>query len=84
MGARNSVVEHAVERNSWGKSRDELLCRFQNNGGLHRISGDAPLETRTLLTYEEVYPFIRFINQIINTLTKFALIRDAIIKQDEL
>ena len=31
MGARNSVVEHAVERNSWGKSRDELLCCFRNN-----------------------------------------------------
>ncbi len=55
MGARNSVVEHAVKRNSWGKSRDELSCRFRNNGGLHRISGDAPLETRILLTYEEVY-----------------------------
>ncbi len=55
MGARNSVVEHAIERNSWGKSRDELSCHFQNNGGLHRISGDAPLETQILLTYEEVY-----------------------------
>ncbi len=51
MGARNSVVEHAVECNSWGKSGDELLCRFLNNEGLHRISGDAPLETRILLTY---------------------------------
>ena len=51
MSFRNSVVENAVERNSWGKSRDELLCRFQNKGGLHHISGDAPLETQILLTY---------------------------------
>ena len=55
MSFRNSVVENAVERNSWGKSRDELLCRFHNSGGLHRISGDAPLETQILLTYEEGY-----------------------------
>ena len=53
MSFRNSVLENAVERNSWGKSRDELLCRFQNKGGLHHISGDAPLETQILLTYEE-------------------------------
>ncbi len=52
MGEVNSVVETAVERTSWGKSRNELLCRFHNSGGLHRISGDAPLETR-ILTHEE-------------------------------
>ena len=45
---RGSVVENAVERNSWGKSRCEQLCRFPNNGGLHRTSGGAPLETPTL------------------------------------
>jgi hypothetical protein len=43
-----SVEEDAVERNSWGKSRCEQMCRFPNNGGLHRTSGDAPLETLTL------------------------------------
>ena len=45
---RGSVVENAVERNSWGKSRCEQMCRFPNTGGLHRTSGDAPLETPTL------------------------------------
>ena len=48
MSFRNSVVENAVERNSWGKSRNELSCRFHNSGGLHRFSGDAPLETQIL------------------------------------
>jgi len=43
-----SVVEDAVERNSWGKSRCEQMCRFPNTGGLHRTSGGAPLETPTL------------------------------------
>ncbi len=43
-----SVVEDAVECNSWGKSRCEQMCRFPNTGGLHRTSGDAPLETPTL------------------------------------
>ena len=45
---KGSVVENAVERNSWGKSRCEQMCHFPNNGGLHRTSGDAPLETPTL------------------------------------
>jgi len=40
-----SVVEDAIEHNSWGKSRCEQMCRFPNTGGLHRTSGDAPLET---------------------------------------
>ncbi len=35
----------AVEQNSWGKSGSDWMCHFQNNGGLHRTSGDAPLET---------------------------------------
>jgi len=43
-----SVVEDAVERNSWGKSRCELMCHFPNTGGLHCTSGGAPLETPTL------------------------------------
>jgi hypothetical protein len=42
------VVEGAVERNSGGKSRCEQMCCFPNTGGLHRTSGDAPLETPTL------------------------------------
>jgi hypothetical protein len=40
-----SVVEDAVERSSWGKSRCEEMCRFPNTGGLHHTSGGAPLET---------------------------------------
>ena len=43
-----SVLVNAVERNSWGKSRCEQMCRFPITGGLHRTSGDAPLETPTL------------------------------------
>jgi len=43
-----SVVEDAVERNSWGKSRCEQMCHFPITGGLHRTSGDALLETPTL------------------------------------
>ena len=61
MGTRNSGVEYAIERNSWGKSRNELLCRFHNSGGLHRFSGDAPLETQILIRNQrddESYPDI--------------------------
>ena len=61
MSEVNSVVETAVERTSWGKSRNELLCRFHNSGGLHRISGDAPLETR-ILTHEENHVNSRIID----------------------
>ena len=43
-----SVVEDAVEHNSWGKSRCEQMCCLPNTGGLHRTSGDAHLETPTL------------------------------------
>jgi hypothetical protein len=43
-----SVVEDAVKRNSWEKSRCEQMCRLPNTGGLHRTSGGAPLETPTL------------------------------------
>ena len=45
---KGSVVEDAVERNSWGKSRCEQMCRFPITGGLHRTSGGATLETPTL------------------------------------
>ncbi len=41
----HSVVEDAVEQNSWGKSGSDWMCLFINNGGLHRTSGDAPPET---------------------------------------
>ncbi len=44
----HSVVEDAVEQNSWGKSGSDWMCRFQNNGGLHHISGDAPPETHDI------------------------------------
>jgi len=43
-----SVVEDAVERNSWEKSRCELMCCFPITGRLHRTSGDEPLEKPTL------------------------------------
>ena len=42
------VVETAVERNSWGKSRGGRMCRFPNTGGLHHTSGNAPLDTRIM------------------------------------
>jgi hypothetical protein len=42
------VVEDAVERNSWGKSRSEGMCCFPNTGGLHCTSGDAPLDTQNI------------------------------------
>jgi len=42
------VVEDAVERNSWGKSRSDRKCRFPNTGGLHRTSGNAPLDTQNI------------------------------------
>ncbi len=40
------VVEDAVERNSWGKSRSDWMCCFPNTGGLHHTSGDAPFGTQ--------------------------------------
>jgi hypothetical protein len=48
MCAGRRVIEDTVERNSWGKSRCEWMCHFPNIGGLHRTSGDAPLETHNL------------------------------------
>jgi hypothetical protein len=49
MHAERHVIEDAVERNSWGKSGCEWMCRFPNTGELHRTSGDAPLETHNLI-----------------------------------
>ncbi len=43
-----SVVEEVVERNSWGMSRCEQMCRFPHTGGLQSTSGDVPLEKPTL------------------------------------
>ncbi len=40
------VVEGAIERNSWGKSRSDQMCRFPNIRGLHCTSGDASFETQ--------------------------------------
>ncbi len=48
MCAGRSVIEDAVEHNSRGKFGCEWMCRFPNTIGLHRTSGDAPLETHTL------------------------------------
>ena len=45
MCVDNVVCGHAVEQASWGKSGCECKCRFPNTGGLHRTSGDAPLDT---------------------------------------
>jgi hypothetical protein len=45
MCVDNVVCGHAVERASRGKSGCECKCRFPNTRGLHRSSGDAPLET---------------------------------------
>ncbi len=42
------VVEDAVERNSWGKSRSDKMCCFPNTGGLQRTSGNAPLDTQNI------------------------------------
>ncbi len=42
------VVEVAVERNSWGKSRSDMMCRFPKTGGLHRTSRNAPFDTQNI------------------------------------
>jgi hypothetical protein len=36
---------NAIEQATRGKSGRDRKCRFPNTGGLHRTSGDAPLET---------------------------------------
>ena len=50
-----SVVEGAVERTSWGKSRCDWMCRFSNTGGLRHTSGNAPFET-PILEHPELLP----------------------------
>jgi hypothetical protein len=44
-GLIGTVLGHAVARSSWGKSGCERKCRFQINGGVHRSSREAPLDT---------------------------------------
>ncbi len=51
----HSVVEDAVKQNSWRKSGSDWMCHFQNNGGLHRTSGDAPPETHDVRERVEIY-----------------------------
>ncbi len=43
-----TVLGHAVAQSSWGKSVCEHKCCFQINGGLHRSSREAPLDTESL------------------------------------
>jgi hypothetical protein len=45
---RSNAIERATRR----KSRCESKCRFPNTGGLHRTSGDAPLETHPERAHE--------------------------------
>ena len=51
-----SLLEDAVEHNSWGKSVCEWMCCFPNTRGLHCTSGDAPLETHTLTHNTSLQP----------------------------
>jgi hypothetical protein len=48
MCAEISVIDDAVECNSWGKSKCEWMCHIPNTKGLYRTSIDAPLETHNL------------------------------------
>jgi hypothetical protein len=59
MRAGRRVIEDAIERNSWGKSGCEWICCFPNTGGLHRTSGDAPLETRNLIHHNPWQPITK-------------------------
>jgi hypothetical protein len=43
VGDLGRVVEVAIERNSWGKSRSDMMCRFPNTMEMH------PLILRTFL-----------------------------------
>ena len=60
LDLENSVVcgnavernrDNAIEQATRGKSRCESKCHFPNTGGLHRTSGDAPLETHPPFSY---------------------------------
>ncbi len=56
MCAGRSVIEVAVDCNSWGKFGCEWMCPFPNTRGLHHTSGDAPLETHTLTNNTSLQP----------------------------
>jgi hypothetical protein len=56
MRARRCVIEDAVERNSWGKSGCEWMCRFPNTGGLNGTLGNVPLETHNLTHHNPWQP----------------------------
>ncbi len=45
MCAERSVIEDAVEGNSWGKSKCEWICCVPNTERLYHTSVDTPLET---------------------------------------
>ncbi len=47
-GLIGTVLGHAVAQSSWEKSGCERKCCFQTNGGLHRSSREAPLDTEFL------------------------------------
>ncbi len=61
MCAGRSVIEDAIERNSWGKSSCEWLCCFPNTGELPRTSGDASLETHTLTNNTSLQPRTNYV-----------------------
>jgi hypothetical protein len=46
--AERSVIEDAVEGNSWGKSKCEWICCIPNTKRLYRSSVDAPLKSHNL------------------------------------
>ncbi len=48
MCAKRSVIEDAVENNSWGKSECEWICCIPNTKRLYSTSIDASLETHNL------------------------------------
>ncbi len=56
MHAGRRVIEDSTECNSWGKSRCEWMCCFPNTGGLHRTSGDTPLDTHNLTHHNPRQP----------------------------
>ncbi len=47
-GLIGTVLGHAIAQSSWGKSGCERKCCLQINGGLHRSSREAPLDTESL------------------------------------
>jgi hypothetical protein len=56
MRAGRRVIEDAIEHYSWGKSGCEWMCHFPNTRGLHRTSGDEPLEAHNLIHHNPWQP----------------------------